>query len=96
LPGKSYKKSLKAVARALRHLEAVCSLDSIAGLLIQWVVRPMDDNEQRALRAAVLGSLATRNSWAEEDTRQVAREAVERLNRDQVWRRFEAPDDANE
>ena len=96
LPGKSYKKSLKAVARALRHLEAVCSLDSIAGLLIQWVVRPMDDNEQRALRAAVLGSLATRNSWAEEDTRQVAREAVERLNRDQVWRRFEAPDDADE
>jgi hypothetical protein len=56
----------------------------------------MDDNEQRALRAAVLGSLATRNSWAEEDTRQVAREAVERLNRDQVWRRFEAPDDADE
>ena len=96
LPGKSYKKSLKAVARALRHLGAVTSLDNIAGLLIQWVVRPMDDNEQRALRAAVFGSLATRNSWAEEDTRQIAREALERLNRDQVWRRFESPNTENE
>ena len=89
LPGKSYKKSLKAVARARRHLEAVSDLDSIATLLIQAVVRPMADGEQRVLRAAVLGSLATRNAWAEEDTRQVAREALERLNRDQVWRRFE-------
>lgn len=96
LPGKSYKKSLKAVARVLRHLGAVTSLDNIAGLLIQWVVRPMDDNEQRALRAAVFGSLATRNSWAEEDTRQIAREALERLNRDQVWRRFESSNTESE
>ena len=94
LPGKSYKKSFKAVARARRHLEAVCNLDSIANLLIQWIVRPMADSEQRVLRAAVLGSLATRNLWAEEDARQVAREALERLNRDTVWRRFEgAPAD---
>lgn len=96
LPGKSYKKSFKAVARARRHLEAVGSLDSVAGLLMQWIVQPMTDSEQRVMRAAVLGSLATRNAWAEEDTRQVAREALERLNRDQVWRRFEGPGAAEE
>ena len=90
LPGKSYKKSLKAVKRAQRHIKSLRQHQVSESMLLSWVVSPSVDGDQRVLRAAVLGSLATMNNWAERETREVAQHAMERLDRDQVWARFES------
>lgn len=88
LPGKSYKKSLKAINRAQRHIKSLQQHQTNEGILLSWIISPSVDGDQRVLHAAVLGSLATMNHWAERETREVALHALERLDRDQVWARF--------
>ena len=88
LSRKSYKKSLKAIDRAQRHIKSLSHHQANESMLLSWIISPSVDGDQRVLRAAVLGSLATMNNWAERETREVALHAMERLDRDQVWARF--------
>jgi len=87
LPGASYKKSVKAVARVLRHVVRVCDAETTMATLLQWVEHGDDSSEQR-YRAAALGGLATLHAATATEAREVTRDVLERLDRDPVWRRF--------
>lgn len=88
VPGMSFKKSLKAVARALRHVDNACELEATTTTMLQWVATPSADLTSHSWRAAALGGLATLHSTAADEARMVAKEALERLDKEQVWRRF--------
>lgn len=88
LPSMSYKKSLKAVARLQRHLEDAQRHQLAAECLVNWAVTPQYLNQHQALRSATLGCLALIQTVAATAARGVARNALERLDRDRVWRRF--------
>lgn len=88
VPAMNYKKSLKAVARVLRHIDNACALEATSTSMLQWVATPSADPTSDSWRAAALGGLATLHSAAADEARGVAKEAMGRLDRDQVWRRF--------
>lgn len=88
LPCLSYKKSLKAIARAERQLTKVWRHEQAANQLIEMVANRVLGSSQQGMHAAVLGSLATLHGPLAIAAREAARDALERLNRDRVWRRF--------
>lgn len=87
LPGASYKKSVKAVARVLRHATRVCDADTTMATLLHWVEQGDDSGEHRYW-AAALGGLATLHATTGTEAREVTRDVIERLDRESVWRRF--------
>lgn len=86
---RGYSRSCKSVAKVRRHLEAVANLNRVGELLMQWILTPMTDSDQRARRAAVLGLLVTQNASATDAARAVAAKAIGKMDRKKVWRRFE-------
>jgi hypothetical protein len=88
LPSMSYKKSLKAVARLQRHLEDAQRDQLAADCLVSWAVTPQYLSQHQARRSATLGCLSLIRTVAATAARGVARDALERLDRDRVWRRF--------
>lgn len=87
LPEANYKKSIKAVARSLRHTARFCDTEMTIGRLLEWIDAPPDGLDGR-MHAAALGAFATRLTETAAESRTVAREVTERLDKKSVWRRF--------
>jgi len=84
----SYKKSTKAIARVLRHLDRAASLERTVHTLLLTESTATDEVAASALGPAALGGLATLHHQAALEARATAEAALERLDREAVWRRF--------
>jgi len=86
----SYKKSAKAIARVLRHVDHASSLDAAVASMLQRDPGAANEPDEPNSRTAAIGGLATLHHEAAKEARAVAQAALERLDREQVWRRFPA------
>lgn len=84
----SYKKSAKAIARVLRHVDHASSLDTAVASMLQRDPGAANKPDEPSSRTAAIGGLATLHHEAAKEARAVAQAALERLDREQVWRRF--------
>jgi CHAD domain-containing protein len=88
LPGMDYRKSLRAVARVQQRLGVVCDHEVACERLLGWVHAASADSTDGAWTAAALGGLSAVHAVAATVTRAVAADALERLDRKRVWKRF--------